>query len=153
MLFLIGLVACIYVCSLGLQLFVLFLCEGRLHRHHVAAPVHGEGGRDLERLVVTTTTTTTTTNNNNNNNTNTTDNTTNNYNNIVGYCLYSCRMAKVIVRIRLRATFKGGSTRNSFFTWLPTNGVNTNGAAAKVINFGRLGKKVCPGTFGNMKVG
>ena len=37
--------------------------------------------------------------------------------------------------------------------WLRTNGVNTNGAAAKVMNFDRLGKKVRPGTFGNMKVG
>ena len=31
--------------------------------------------------------------------------------------------------------------------WLRTNGVNTNGAAAKVINFDRLGKKVRPGTL------
>ena len=37
--------------------------------------------------------------------------------------------------------------------WLRTNGVNTNGAAAKVINFDRLGKKVRPGTFGNIKAG
>ena len=37
--------------------------------------------------------------------------------------------------------------------WLRTNGVNTNGAAAKVINFDRLGKKVRPGTFGKTKVG
>ena len=33
------------------------------------------------------------------------------------------------------------------------NGVNTNGAAAKVINFDRLGKKVSPATFGKIKVG
>ena len=33
------------------------------------------------------------------------------------------------------------------------NGVNTNGAAAKVRKFGRLVKKVRPGTFGNIKVG
>ena len=33
------------------------------------------------------------------------------------------------------------------------NGVDTNGAAAKVIVFDRLGKKVRPGTFGNIKVG
>ena len=37
--------------------------------------------------------------------------------------------------------------------WLRTNGVSTNGAAAKVMNFDRLGKKVRPGTFGNIKVG
>ena len=33
------------------------------------------------------------------------------------------------------------------------NGVSTNGAAAKVRNFDRLGKKVRPGTFWNIKVG
>ena len=37
--------------------------------------------------------------------------------------------------------------------WLRTNGVNTNGAAAKVMNLERLGKKVRPGTSGNIKVG
>ena len=39
--------------------------------------------------------------------------------------------------------------------WFPlrTNGVNTNGAAAKVMSFVRLGKKVRPGTFGNIEVG
>ena len=37
--------------------------------------------------------------------------------------------------------------------WLRTNGVNTNGAAAKAINFDRLGKKLTPGTFGKIKVG
>ena len=37
--------------------------------------------------------------------------------------------------------------------WLRTNGVNTSGAAAKVINFDRLGKKVRPGTFGKIQVG
>ena len=36
---------------------------------------------------------------------------------------------------------------------LRTDGVNTHGAAAKVVNFGRLGKKARPGTFGNVKVG
>ena len=38
-------------------------------------------------------------------------------------------------------------------SWLRTNGVNTNGVAAKVINFDRLGKKLRPGTFGKIKVG
>ena len=37
--------------------------------------------------------------------------------------------------------------------WLRTNGVSTNGATAKVISFGRLGKKVRPGTFGKIEVG
>ena len=37
--------------------------------------------------------------------------------------------------------------------WLRTNGVNTNGAAAKVMTFDRLGKKVRPVTFGEIKVG
>ena len=32
-------------------------------------------------------------------------------------------------------------------------GSNTNGAAAKVMNFARLGKKVRPGTFGKITVG
>ena len=34
--------------------------------------------------------------------------------------------------------------------WLRTNGVNTNGAAAKVMKFDRLGKKVRPGTLGKI---
>ena len=37
--------------------------------------------------------------------------------------------------------------------WLLTNGVNTNGAAAKVMNWDRLEKKVRPGTFGKIEVG
>ena len=37
--------------------------------------------------------------------------------------------------------------------WLRTNGVNTNGAAAKVMIFDRFGKKLRPGTFGNIQVG
>ena len=36
---------------------------------------------------------------------------------------------------------------------LRTSGVHTTGAAAKVMNFDRLGKKVRPGTFGKIKVG
>ena len=36
---------------------------------------------------------------------------------------------------------------------LRTNGVSTNGAAAKIINFDRLGKKARPGSFGKTKVG
>ena len=37
--------------------------------------------------------------------------------------------------------------------WLWTNGVNTNGVAAKVMIFDTSGKKVRPGTFGKIKVG
>ena len=37
--------------------------------------------------------------------------------------------------------------------WLRTNGINTNGAAAEVMNFDRLGKKVRPVTFGKIKAG
>ena len=36
-------------------------------------------------------------------------------------------------------------------TWLHTNGVNTHGAAAEVMNFARLWEKVRPGTFGKIK--
>ena len=37
--------------------------------------------------------------------------------------------------------------------WLRTNGVSGNGAAAKVTNFDGSGKKVRPGTVGEIKVG
>ena len=37
--------------------------------------------------------------------------------------------------------------------WLRTNGVNTNGAAAKAMDFDGLGNKVRSGTFGKIKVG
>ena len=37
--------------------------------------------------------------------------------------------------------------------WLRTNEVDTNGAAAKVMDFDGLGKKGRPGTFGKIKVG
>ena len=40
-----------------------------------------------------------------------------------------------------------------FALWSRTDGVNTNGAGAKVMKFDRQGKKVCPGTFGMIKVG
>ena len=36
---------------------------------------------------------------------------------------------------------------------LRTNGVSTDGAAAKVSSFDRLGKKVRPGTFGKITTG
>ena len=41
----------------------------------------------------------------------------------------------------------GGMTR------FQTNGVDTNGAAAKVMIFDRLGKKVRHGTFGKIEIG
>ena len=37
--------------------------------------------------------------------------------------------------------------------WLRTNGVDADGAAANVMNFDRLRKKVRTGTFGKIKVG
>ena len=37
--------------------------------------------------------------------------------------------------------------------WLQRNGVNTIGAATKVMKFDRLGKRVRPGTVGRLKVG
>ena len=37
--------------------------------------------------------------------------------------------------------------------WLRTNGVSTNGAAAKVTNFDRLGEMLRPGTFGKTLIG
>ena len=40
-----------------------------------------------------------------------------------------------------------------YTTWLRTNWVNTNGAAAKVLNFSRFEKRVHPGTFGKIKLG
>ena len=46
-----------------------------------------------------------------------------------------------------------GGTTAPLTCWLRTNGVNTNGATAKVTNFDGLGKEVRPGTFGNIKVG
>ena len=49
-----------------------------------------------------------------------------------------------------RMTDGGRRGRN---IWLRTNGVNTNGAAAKVRLFDILGKKVRPGTLGKIKVG
>ena len=38
-------------------------------------------------------------------------------------------------------------------SWLRTNGVSTNGTAAKVMNFDRLGKEVRGGTLGGIKAG
>ena len=50
-----------------------------------------------------------------------------------------------------------GSAERGFETelktpWLRTNVVNTSGAAAKVMNSDRLGKKVRPGTFGKIEI-
>ena len=46
----------------------------------------------------------------------------------------------------------GGLSSPLTAVWLRTNGVNPNGAAAKVRNFDRLGKKVRPGTFGKINI-
>ena len=46
-----------------------------------------------------------------------------------------------------------GDDRSPCLSWLRTNGVNTNGAAAKVRILVRLEKKVRPGTFGKINVG
>ena len=46
----------------------------------------------------------------------------------------------------------GTSSSPLTMPWLRTNGVNTNGAAEEVIIFDGFGKKVRPGTFGNIKV-
>ena len=52
--------------------------------------------------------------------------------------------------IMIHSALSSGALR---FGWLRTNGINTNGAAAKVKMFDRLGEKVRPGTFGKIKVG
>ena len=43
-------------------------------------------------------------------------------------------------------------SENMTNSWLRTSGVDTNGAAAKVVNVDRLEEKVRPGTFGKIKV-
>ena len=60
-------------------------------------------------------------------------------------CLFVCLLLDIHIYIYIE--------RERERDWLRTNGVNTNGAAAKVMNFDRLGKKVRPGTFGKIKVG
>ena len=50
------------------------------------------------------------------------------------------------------ASSRHRNQRSAAIAWLRTNAVNINGAA-KVMNFDRLGKKVRPGTFGNIQVG
>ena len=55
-----------------------------------------------------------------------------------------------------RGDLASGVTRgvNTRHVWLRTHGVDTNGAAAKVIKLDRLlGEKICPGTFGKIKTG
>ena len=55
-------------------------------------------------------------------------------------------------RLPTRPSSPSAYERRGSLSWLRTNGVNTNRAAAKVMNFDRLGKKVRPGTFGKIKV-
>ena len=57
--------------------------------------------------------------------------------------MYMCIHLSVSLSLSLSLTFG----------WLRTNGVNTNVAAATVMNFDRLGKKIRPGTLGEIKVG
>ena len=51
------------------------------------------------------------------------------------------------------AAWQAKRMRAVVLSWLRTDGVNTDGAAAKVVTFDRLGKKVSPGTFYEIKVG
>ena len=53
-----------------------------------------------------------------------------------------------------RSTTSRSGTSSPRGCWLQTNGVNTNGPAANVTNFVRLGdEKARPGTFGKKQVG
>ena len=62
-----------------------------------------------------------------------------------------------VILADVRCTFANmlamASTGYREVSWLRTNGVSTNGAAAKVMNFDGLRKKVHTGTFGRIKVG
>ena len=65
---------------------------------------------------------------------------------------------KIVIIIMIRIVIDSNSNSNSnnenvCLHWLRTNRVNTNGAAAKVRSCFGLGKKVCPDTFGEIKVG
>ena len=62
----------------------------------------------------------------------------------------ACYPANMVIYDRLHALYDLQVVQH---LWLRTNGVNTNGTAAKVMIFGGLGKKVRPGTSGNIKVG
>ena len=57
------------------------------------------------------------------------------------------------IRTKTRERARESERERERTSWLRTKGVDTNGAAAKVMNFGRSGKKVRPGTFGKIKVG
>ena len=47
----------------------------------------------------------------------------------------------IIISSNSNSNSNGNGNGNSNSNWLRTNDVNTNGAAAKVMNFDRLGKK------------
>ena len=56
-------------------------------------------------------------------------------------------------RMKMLRSFKSPPGWKHTHYVLQINGVNTNGAAAKVMNFDRLGEKVRPGTSGKIKAG
>ena len=53
----------------------------------------------------------------------------------------------------VRAAGHRGAAGEEREPWLRTNGVDTNGAAARGMKFDRLRNEVRPGTFGKIKVG
>ena len=63
-----------------------------------------------------------------------------------------CRGEKRWALASDRASCHATQRRAGLAFWLRTNGVNTTGVAAKVMNSDRLGKKVRPGTFGNIAI-
>ena len=67
-------------------------------------------------------------------------------------CLFvSVTLCFVFRFSRVCSSLRPGSRARHF--WLRKNGVSTNGAAAKVMNFDRLRKKAHPGTLGKIKAG
>ena len=63
-----------------------------------------------------------------------------------GIAVSHVEVARVLVACSLSMPHK--RKRGGCSHWLRKNGVNINGAAARVMNFDRLGKKVLPGIFG-----
>ena len=71
---------------------------------------------------------------------------------VTDYVIHVCMFIYWLV-IHFMGSARLGLARSLASPWLWANGVNANWAAAKVTNFGRLGEKVRPGTFGKIKVG
>ena len=64
------------------------------------------------------------------------------------------KCAKVNVATRAGCALPAGRNTRRFHDYVPVClSETTNGDAAKVMGFDRLGKKVRPGTFGNIRVG